>query len=115
MWYKLRLCALDNVTEVDADYWLRNIDVNLAPYFHIFERSVDERWSQSKVVCVMHNTMSGKGFADYRCTCDDTNNTPRNIERDNLVVDIRLKPTLNLNYVWVTIAKEDPYLPMPPA
>ena len=44
-----------------------------------------------------------RGLTDYLVVCDDTNNTPEIIDRNEFVAELYLKPTRSINYVTVTV------------
>ena len=44
-----------------------------------------------------------RGVTDFLVVCDDTNNTPEVIDRNELVAELYLKPTRSINYVTVTV------------
>ena len=39
------------------------------------------------------------GLFDFRCVCDEKNNTPDVIDRNEFVGDIFLKPVKSINYI----------------
>ena len=44
-----------------------------------------------------------RGVTDYLVVCDDTNNTPEVIDRNEFVAEVFVKPTRSINYVTVTV------------
>ena len=44
-----------------------------------------------------------RGVVDYLVVCDETNNTPEVIDRNEFVAELYLKPTRSINYVTVTV------------
>jgi hypothetical protein len=44
-----------------------------------------------------------RGVVDFLVVCDDTNNTPEVIDRNEFVAELYLKPTRSINYVTVTV------------
>ena len=44
-----------------------------------------------------------RGVTDYLVVCDETNNTPEIIDRNEFVAEIFVKPTRSINYVTVTV------------
>ena len=44
-----------------------------------------------------------RGVTDYLVVCDETNNTPEVIDRNEFVAEIYVKPTRSINYVTVTV------------
>ena len=44
-----------------------------------------------------------RGLTDYLVVCDNSNNTPEVIDRNEFVAELYLKPTRSINYVTVTV------------
>ena len=44
-----------------------------------------------------------RGVTDFLVVCDDTNNTPEVIDRNEFVAELYLKPTRSINFVTVTV------------
>ena len=44
-----------------------------------------------------------RGVTDFLVVCNDTNNTPEVIDRNEFVAELYLKPTRSINYVTVTV------------
>jgi len=44
-----------------------------------------------------------RGVTDYLVVCDETNNTPEVIDRNEFVAELYLKPTRSINFVTVTV------------
>jgi len=44
-----------------------------------------------------------RGVTDFLVVCDDTNNTPEIIDRNEFVAELYLKPTRSINFVTVTV------------
>ena len=44
-----------------------------------------------------------RGVTDYLVVCDESNNTPEIIDRNEFVAELYLKPTRSINYVTVTV------------
>jgi phage tail sheath protein FI len=43
----------------------------------------------------------GGGLYDYKIVCDDTNNTPTTIDRNELHIAIGIKPTKTIEFIMV--------------
>ena len=44
-----------------------------------------------------------RGLTDYLVVCDNTNNTPEVVDRNEFVAELYLKPTRSINFVTVTV------------
>ena len=51
----------------------------------------------------MAEIQSGRGVTDYLVVCDETNNTPSVVDRNEFVAEIYVKPTRSINYVSITL------------
>ena len=44
-----------------------------------------------------------RGVFDYLVVCDDTNNTPSRIDRNELYVDVAIEPTKAAEFIFIPI------------
>ncbi|MFZ9728254.1 MAG: phage tail sheath C-terminal domain-containing protein [Candidatus Nanopelagicaceae bacterium] len=51
----------------------------------------------------MSEVRSRRGVTDFLVVCDETNNTPSVIDRNEFVAEIYIKPTRSINYITVTL------------
>ena len=51
----------------------------------------------------LDEVQAGRGLTDYLVVCDETNNTPEVIDRNEFVAELYLKPTRSINFVTVTV------------
>ena len=51
----------------------------------------------------MAEIQSGRGVTDFLVVCDESNNTPSVIDRNEFVAEIYVKPTRSINYVSITL------------
>ena len=51
----------------------------------------------------MSEIQARRGVTDYLVVCDETNNTPEVIDRNEFVAEVFVKPTRSINYVTVTV------------
>lgn len=47
----------------------------------------------------LRDVLGRRGITDYRVVCDETNNTPEVIDRNEFVGDIYIKPARSINYI----------------
>lgn len=47
----------------------------------------------------LRNIQGRRGIYDYRVVCDETNNTPEVIDRDEFIGDIYIKPARSINFI----------------
>jgi len=53
----------------------------------------------SLVTPYLRSVQAGRGIFDYRVICDDRNNTPEVIDRNQFVGDIFIKPSRSINFI----------------
>jgi phage tail sheath protein FI len=51
----------------------------------------------------MGEVQARRGVTDFLVVCDDSNNTPDVIDRNEFVAEIYIKPTRSINYITVTL------------
>jgi hypothetical protein len=51
----------------------------------------------------MSEVQARRGVTDFLVVCDDSNNTPDVIDRNEFVAEIYIKPTRSINYITVTL------------
>jgi hypothetical protein len=51
----------------------------------------------------MAEIQSGRGVTDFLVVCDESNNTPSVIDRNEFVAEIYVKPTRSINFVSITL------------
>lgn len=56
----------------------------------------------STVNSYMAEVQAKRGVTDYLVVCDETNNTPDVIDRNEFVAEIYVKPTRSINYITIT-------------
>lgn len=56
----------------------------------------------SAVNSYLNEVQARRGVTDYLVVCDDSNNTPDVIDRNEFVAEIFIKPTRSINYVTIT-------------
>ena len=57
----------------------------------------------SSMTSYLAEVQARRGVTDFLVVCDDTNNTPEVIDRNEFVAELYLKPTRSINYVTVTV------------
>ena len=52
--------------------------------------------------------MAKRGVYDYLVVCDETNNTPTRIARNELYVDIAIEPMKAVEFIYIPIRLKNP-------
>jgi phage tail sheath protein FI len=75
--------------------------ISQAAKFSLFEFNDDFTRAQFKnlVTPYLRDVQSRRGITDFLVVCDETNNTPERIDRNEFWGDIYIKPTRSINYI----------------
>jgi len=128
MWYQLtilRPLADHHTLDVDADYWLRNVNIPLAPFFIIFESvTADPRYIGNDAYLRsrlydyterrLFNMISRDELSDGNAVCDSTNNTPNLIESGNVMLEVHMRASPSIEYGRLRMTLFDPSLAQKP-
>ena len=52
---------------------------------------------------LLNDVVAKRGLYDYLVVCDDTNNTPARIDRNELYIDIAVEPIKSVEYIYIPI------------
>jgi len=71
----------------------------------LFEQndSVTRGGFAASMTSYLSEVQARRGVVDFLVVCDDTNNTPEVIDRNEFVAELYLKPTRSINFVTVTV------------
>jgi phage tail sheath protein FI len=96
--------ALDRINVARLINYIRfNLDEAMQPF--LFEPN-DAETRESVTVTVerfLGDLLGKRALFDYGVRCDETNNTPTRIDRNELWVDIALKPTKAIEFIYIPI------------
>jgi phage tail sheath protein FI len=72
-----------------------------ASKFSLFEQndSFTRQQFRSLVEPFLRDVKARRGIFDFKVVCDETNNTPEMIDRNEFAADIYIKPTRSINYI----------------
>ena len=57
----------------------------------------------ASITSYLSEVQARRGLTDFLVVCDESNNTPEVIDRNEFVAELYLKPTRSINYVTVTV------------
>ena len=71
----------------------------------IFEPNDTVTRNEVKNACeqLLNDITAKRGIYDYLVVCDDTNNTPERIDRNELYVDIAIEPTKSVEFIYIPL------------
>ena len=52
---------------------------------------------------ILDNLVAQRGLADFLVVCDDTNNTPARIDRNELHIDIAVQPIKSVEFIYIPV------------
>jgi Phage tail sheath C-terminal domain len=52
---------------------------------------------------ILNDILIKRGLVDYASICDDSNNTPDRVQRNELWIDVAIKPTIAAEYLYIPI------------
>jgi hypothetical protein len=96
--------ALDRINVARLINYIRfNLDEAMQPF--LFEPNDAETRDSVTVTVdrVLGDLLGKRALFDYGVRCDETNNTPTRIDRNELWVDIALKPTKAIEFIYIPI------------
>jgi hypothetical protein len=96
--------AMDRVNVARLIVYLRLVLDKVARPF-IFEPNDTITRNQVKAgfESVLNDVVAKRGLYDYLVVCDTTNNTPDRIDRNELYVDIAIKPVKAIEFVYIPV------------
>ena len=96
--------ALDRVNVARLVVYLRRqLDIITRPF--IFEPNDKITRSEVKGVIdrLMNDLVTRRALYDYLVVCDDSNNTPTRIDRNELWIDIAIEPVKAVEFIYIPI------------
>lgn len=96
--------AMDRVNVARLVCYLRLVLDKVARPF-IFEPNdtITRNQVKSAFESVLNDLVAKRGLYDYLVVCDETNNTPDRIDRNELYVDIAIKPVKAIEFVYIPV------------
>jgi len=96
--------AMDRINVARLVCYLRSVLAKVAAPF-IFEPNDTITRTQVKAAfeSVLNDLVAKRGLYDYLVVCDTTNNTPDRIDRNELYVDIAIKPVKAIEFVYIPV------------
>jgi hypothetical protein len=96
--------AMDRINVARLVVYLRTVLDQVARPF-IFEPNDTITRNQVKAgfEAVLNDLVAKRGIYDYLVVCDTTNNTPDRIDRNELYIDIALKPVKAIEFIYIPV------------
>jgi len=96
--------AMDRVNVARLICYLRLVLDKVARPF-IFEPNdtITRNQVKSAFEAVLNDLVAKRGLYDYLVVCDDTNNTPDRIDRNELWIDIAIEPVKAIEFIYIPV------------
>ncbi len=99
--------AASALDRVNVSRLLKKIkrDIRKAAFAYLFE--LNDRITRESIKLMidgyLHDILLQRGLYDYFVLCDESNNTATRIDRNELWVDIAIKPPKSINFIYIPI------------
>jgi phage tail sheath protein FI len=96
--------ALNRVNVARLIVYLRT-QLALAVQPYLFEPNDSFTRSQvlATVTTLLNDLVAKRGLYDYLAVCDESNNTPERVDRNELYVDIAVEPVKTVEFIYIPI------------
>jgi len=101
--------SLDRINVARLVNYIRTILASVGNGF-LFEPNDKITRDQIKNIIsgAINDLVAKRGIYDYLVVCDDTNNTPTRIARNELYVDIAIEPMKDVEFIYIPIRLKNP-------
>lgn len=101
--------SLDRINVSRLVSYIRRSLANVANNY-LFEPndSITRNSIKLLVETLFNDLMAKRGITDYVVVCDETNNTPDRIARNELYVDVAIEPTKDVEFIYIPIRLKNP-------
>ena len=71
----------------------------------MFEQNDTQTRARAKLVFerFLADILSRRGIYDFAVVCDETNNTPARIDRNELYIDVAIEPAKAVEFIYIPI------------
>jgi len=96
--------SLDRVNVARLTAYIRN-QLDLITRQFLFEPNdkITRDEAQSTVESFLNDLVAKRALFDYLVVCDDTNNTPDRIDRNELYIDIAIEPIKAVEFIYIPV------------
>ena len=96
--------ALDRINVARLTAYLRlTLDSVARPFIFEPNDTITRNQVKSAFESVLNDLVAKRGLFDYLVVCDTSNNTPDRIDRNELYVDIAIKPVKAIEFVYIPV------------
>jgi hypothetical protein len=96
--------AMDRVNVARLVCYLRTVlDAVARPFIFEPNDTITRNQVKAGFEAVLNDLVAKRGIYDYLVVCDTTNNTPDRIDRNELYVDIAIKPVKAIEFIYIPV------------
>lgn len=96
--------ALDRINVARLVCYLRLVlDKTARSYIFEPNDTITRNQVKSSFEAVLNDLVAKRGIYDYVVQCDETNNTPDRIDRNELYVDIAIEPVKSIEFIYIPV------------
>jgi len=96
--------AMDRINVARLVCYLRLVlDKVARPFLFEPNDTITRNQVKAGFEAVLNDLVAKRGLYDYLVVCDTTNNTPDNIDRNELYVDIAIKPVKAIEFIYIPV------------
>ena len=96
--------AMDRINVARLVSYLRNVlDAVARPFIFEPNDTITRNQVKAGFEAVLNDLVAKRGLYDYLVVCDTTNNTPDRIDRNELYIDIAIKPVKAIEFIYIPV------------
>lgn len=96
--------ALDRVNVARLTAYIRlQLDLIVRPFLFEPNDKITRDEVQGVIDSFLNDLVAKRALYDYLAVCDDTNNTPARIDRNELYVDIAIEPVKAVEFIYIPV------------
>jgi hypothetical protein len=96
--------ALDRINVVRLVAFLRRqLEITSRPFLFEQNDQITRDQIKSRVERLCSELITNRGLNDFIVVCDDSNNTPARIDRNELYVDVAIEPLKSIEFIYVPL------------
>lgn len=96
--------ALDRTNVARLVAYLRwNLQQAVRPFLFEPNDSITRTQARAVVQTLLADIMSKRGVYDYLVVCDESNNTPARIDRNELWIDVAIEPVKAIEFIYIPV------------
>lgn len=84
-------------------YIRERLQVAVRPFIFEPNDTITRSEAKSVVQTLMADILSKRGIFDYSVVCDESNNTPARIDRNELYIDIAIEPAKAVEFIYIPV------------